>query len=97
MSFLFAPGGGEGRGEVGDSRAPADQPTSPSQPCELGPSLSPLKGGEGRVARAGLVTTNSIRGGPNRRVLDRVARTGVIYDAWDANRGFSTARRCACL
>src|SRR5258707_7747821 len=22
-------------------------PTSPSQPCELGPSLSPLKGGEG--------------------------------------------------
>ena len=27
--------------------------------------------------------TNSIRGGANRRVLDRLARTGVIYDAWD--------------
>jgi hypothetical protein len=27
MSSLSAPGGGEGRGEVGDSRVPADQPT----------------------------------------------------------------------
>ena len=34
--------------EVGDdeSRAVA-RPTSPYQPCELGPSLSPPKGGEG--------------------------------------------------
>ncbi|HEX3417274.1 MAG TPA: class I SAM-dependent DNA methyltransferase [Stellaceae bacterium] len=46
-------------------------------------SLSPLKGGEGRVRRAGLVATNSIRGGANRRVLDKLARSGVIYDAWD--------------
>jgi hypothetical protein len=40
-------GGGEGRGEVGDSRALADTPTSPSHRSAMGPSLSPLKGGEG--------------------------------------------------
>ena len=26
---------------------------------------------------------NSIRGGANRRILDRIARDGVIFDAWD--------------
>src|SRR5665213_4167068 len=39
------PGGGEGRGEVG--HAPS-QPTSPSHRAAMGPSLSPLKGGEGK-------------------------------------------------
>ncbi|HEV2303436.1 MAG TPA: DNA methyltransferase [Stellaceae bacterium] len=38
---------------------------------------------EGRLKRAGLVATNSMRGGANRRVLDRIAREGVIFDAWD--------------
>jgi type II restriction/modification system DNA methylase subunit YeeA len=33
--------------------------------------------------RAGLVATNSIRGGANRRVLDTLSRSGAIYDAWD--------------
>jgi len=41
---LSAPGGGEGWGEVGESRAVAEA-TSPSR--FAGPSLSPLKGGEG--------------------------------------------------
>jgi type II restriction/modification system DNA methylase subunit YeeA len=36
----------------------------------------------GDVQRAGLVATNSIRGGANRRVLDRIAQDGVIFDAW---------------
>jgi len=36
----------------------------------------------GRVERAGLVTTNSIRGGANRRVLDRIAKSCWIFDAW---------------
>ena len=36
----------------------------------------------GRVARAGLVATNSIRGGRNRAVLDRIAKDGAIFDAW---------------
>ena len=37
---------------------------------------------EGRIARAGLVATNSIRGGRNRSVLDRIVEHGVIFDAW---------------
>ena len=36
----------------------------------------------GAVARAGLVATNSIRGGRNRAVLDRIAADGAIFDAW---------------
>ena len=36
----------------------------------------------GEVARAGLVATNSIRGGSNRAVLDRVVHRGAIFDAW---------------
>ncbi|HEX6010686.1 MAG TPA: DNA methyltransferase, partial [Geminicoccaceae bacterium] len=36
----------------------------------------------GRSARAGLVTTNSIRGGANRKVLDRIRDEQVIFDAW---------------
>ena len=36
----------------------------------------------GDVVRAGLVATNSIRGGRNRAVLDRIVESGVIFDAW---------------
>jgi hypothetical protein len=36
----------------------------------------------GRVRYAGLVATNSIRGGPSRKVLERIVETGSIYDAW---------------
>jgi type II restriction/modification system DNA methylase subunit YeeA len=35
-----------------------------------------------RVSRAGLVATNSIRGGANRRVLDPIAGEGRIFEAW---------------
>jgi type II restriction/modification system DNA methylase subunit YeeA len=35
-----------------------------------------------KVKRAGLLTTNSIRGGANRRVLDRIKQTGDIFMAW---------------
>jgi type II restriction/modification system DNA methylase subunit YeeA len=38
---------------------------------------------EGRLKRAGLVGTNSMRGGANRRVLDAVVKDGRIFDAWD--------------
>ena len=38
---------------------------------------------EGKIARAGLVATNSIRGGKNRVVLDRIVEHGVIFDAWE--------------
>ena len=36
----------------------------------------------GKLARAGLVATNSIRGGSNRAVLDRLVERGAIFDAW---------------
>jgi len=36
----------------------------------------------GRVARAGLLATQGIRGGKNRAVLERIKRTGDIFIAW---------------
>lgn len=36
----------------------------------------------GRLQRAGLVATNSIRGGANRAVLDRIVETTRIFEAW---------------
>jgi type II restriction/modification system DNA methylase subunit YeeA len=38
---------------------------------------------DGKVVRAGLVATNSIRGGKNRLVLDEICKEVVIYEAWD--------------
>jgi type II restriction/modification system DNA methylase subunit YeeA len=35
-----------------------------------------------RAERAGLVTTNSIRGGSNRRVIDPIADAGAVMEAW---------------
>ena len=37
---------------------------------------------DNRLVSAGLVATNSIRGGVNRRVLDRILGEGEIFDAW---------------
>ena len=36
----------------------------------------------GKTERCGLVATNSIRGGSNRKVLDRITSTTRIYEAW---------------
>ena len=36
----------------------------------------------GKCTAAGLVSTNSIRGGANRKVLDRVVCSGRIFEAW---------------
>jgi len=36
----------------------------------------------GTAARAGLLSTNSIRGGANRRVLERIKASGDIFMAW---------------
>jgi type II restriction/modification system DNA methylase subunit YeeA len=36
----------------------------------------------GRAARVGLVATNSIRGGANRRVLTRIAKSCAIFEGW---------------
>ena len=35
-----------------------------------------------RAKRVGLVSTNSIRGGANRKVLEPIAQAGAIFDAW---------------
>jgi type II restriction/modification system DNA methylase subunit YeeA len=40
---------------------------------------------DGCTIRAGLVATNSIRGGANRRVLERMIETGRITNAWPDN------------
>ena len=37
---------------------------------------------ENKLVRAGLVATNSIRGGRNRIVLERITRIGQIFEAW---------------
>jgi type II restriction/modification system DNA methylase subunit YeeA len=37
---------------------------------------------EGRLQRAGLVSTNSIRGGRNREVLDAIVKQTRIFEAW---------------
>ena len=37
---------------------------------------------EGKLAKVGLVATNSIRGGNNRPVLDRIVDESAIFDAW---------------
>ncbi len=36
----------------------------------------------GKARRVGLVSTNSIRGGANRRVLELIAQAGAIFEAW---------------
>jgi hypothetical protein len=36
----------------------------------------------GQVQRAGLIATNSIRGGQNRKVLERIQETSTIFHAW---------------
>jgi len=36
----------------------------------------------GKVKRVGLVATNSIRGGANRKVLERILQTTPIFEAW---------------
>jgi type II restriction/modification system DNA methylase subunit YeeA len=38
--------------------------------------------GAGRAARAGFVTTNSIRGGANRRVLEPIVSSDALFEAW---------------
>lgn len=37
---------------------------------------------QGHTGRAGLVATNSIRGGQNRRILERITATQFIFEAW---------------
>jgi len=38
----------------------------------------------GQIGRVGLLATQGIRGGANRRVLERIAKTGAIFLAWSS-------------
>ena len=38
---------------------------------------------DGKTKRAGLISTNSIRGGANRKVLERIKETGDLFMAWE--------------
>ena len=38
--------------------------------------------GQGKLERVGLVTTNSIRGGANRKILESIKTTSEIFEAW---------------
>ena len=51
--------------------------TTPQPPPESGGG-----GQQGRGVRAGLVATNSVRGGANREVLKRICQSGRIFTAW---------------
>ncbi len=51
VPFFSTPWGGEDQGEVGDHRA-VRAPIAPSRRSATGPSLSPLKGGEGEISEA---------------------------------------------
>ena len=51
---------------------------------------------QNKVVRAGLVATNSIRGGNNRAVLDRIVERGPSSTRGRTSLGLSMARQCAC-
>lgn len=55
----------------------------------------------GEIAAAGLVATNSIRGGANRAVLDRITKTASIFSAWSdlgwVNEGASVHVSLICF
>lgn len=56
---------------------------------------------KGRLLRAGLVATQSIRGGMNREVLSRICERGRIFDAWSdepwVNEGAAVRVSLACF
>ena len=52
--------------------------------------------GSGAATRAGLVATNSIRGGASRRALQQQPKHSVSSRRGAMSRGSTRARRCAC-
>ena len=50
----------------------------------------------GATQRVGLVATNSIRGGANRKVLEPIAEADAIFEAWSDEPWMWRARRCGC-
>ncbi len=81
-------GGKERNGSLGDAYVDSLQlaygstvPASADFVCYwFGKSWKQIENGAARTA--GLVATNSIRGGASRAVLDRISDAGAIFDAW---------------
>jgi type II restriction/modification system DNA methylase subunit YeeA len=48
----------------------------------------------GQCQAAGLVATNSIRGGANRKVLDRIVASTRIFEAWSDEPWVNEGRQC---
>jgi hypothetical protein len=55
----------------------------------------------GKAQRVGLVATNSIRGGANRKVLERIIKTAPIFEAWSdeewINNGAAVRVSLVCI
>jgi len=82
-------GGSKKRGELGDAYFDALAKTFDKNRVPAGADLvcywfdkARLQITAGKAKAAGLVATNSIRGGANRTVLDSICRDSKIFEAW---------------
>ena len=88
--------GGEGRVRGPTSRF-VTPPTSPSQPCGLGSSLSPLKGGEGLVSAGIILVERDASRAIELSSPDSLARGGGGCRAQRGGEGLSAAEDRFCL
>ena len=82
-------GGSKKRGELGDAYFDALAKAYPKSRVPAGADLvcywfdkARVQIEKGKTKAAGLVSTNSIRGGANRTVLDNICKTMLIFEAW---------------
>ncbi|NOU21291.1 MAG: class I SAM-dependent DNA methyltransferase, partial [Methyloglobulus sp.] len=82
-------GGSKKRGELGDAYFDALAKAYPKKNVPPGADLvcywfdkARRQIEQGKAKAAGLVSTNSIRGGANRTVLDNICQTMPIFEAW---------------
>lgn len=82
-------GGSKKRGELGDAYFDALAKAYPKSRVPAGADLvcywfdkARVQIEKGKAKAAGLVSTNSIRGGSNRTVLDNICKTMSIFEAW---------------
>ena len=72
-------------------------PTSPSQPCGLGPSLSPLKGGEGLVSAGIILVERDASRAIELSSPDSLRGAGKGVERSEAGEGLSAAEDRFCL
>jgi len=82
-------GGSKKRGELGDAYFNALAKAFPKERVPGGADLvcywfdkARIQIEQGKTQAAGLVSTNSIRGGANRKVLDNICQPMSIFEAW---------------